>query len=206
MAVKRGKSRYAVLGMLALQPMSGYDIRGHFEHCLGSIWNESYGNIYPVLKTLLEEGLVTSETHKHPGRPDRLVYALTDAGELELQAWLQADADTDLVRQEAVLKVLFAHAAEPELTQTHLQAFAQRCADKIQQAHEFTAMTHQLGSDRPQARHMLAVANYVIMTQQAALNWAQQTANELAANTSALKQRAHNELARWQNTGKPDGA
>ncbi|MDH3629255.1 MAG: PadR family transcriptional regulator, partial [Acidobacteriota bacterium] len=45
----RSSSRYAVLGILTLEPMSGYDIKKFIETSVAHFWRESYGNIYPLL-------------------------------------------------------------------------------------------------------------------------------------------------------------
>jgi len=49
---------YAVLGFLTVRPMSGYDIKKAVEVSIANFWTESYGQIYPVLKRLTEQGLV----------------------------------------------------------------------------------------------------------------------------------------------------
>ena len=45
-------SRYAVLGMLSIRPMSGYDIKQAIGESVVHFWDESYGRIYPSLQRL----------------------------------------------------------------------------------------------------------------------------------------------------------
>src|SRR5258707_12735330 len=59
---KENKSRYALLGMLSIRPGSGYDIKKFMEQSTSNFWHESYGQIYPLLKQLVDEGLATSHT------------------------------------------------------------------------------------------------------------------------------------------------
>jgi DNA-binding PadR family transcriptional regulator len=54
--MKKGKTRFAVLGILSYGPMSGYDIKKFYEKNVAGFWSESYGQIYPILKRLAEEG------------------------------------------------------------------------------------------------------------------------------------------------------
>lgn len=68
--------------------MSGYDIRRNLKISLDSLWSASYGQIYPTLHRLADEGLV------HPvsvptGSRERIVYHLTDDGRAEFRAWLK---------------------------------------------------------------------------------------------------------------------
>jgi DNA-binding PadR family transcriptional regulator len=58
---RENKTKFAVLGLLAYAPLSGYDIRRIYAQSLGNFWSESYGAIYPILKRLEEEGLATRE-------------------------------------------------------------------------------------------------------------------------------------------------
>ena len=70
---KENRSKYAVLGMLATGPKSGYDIKQTIETSIGHFWNESYGQIYPILKRLTQDGLRhprrTSQQAEPPGSP-----------------------------------------------------------------------------------------------------------------------------------------
>ncbi|MES2821947.1 MAG: PadR family transcriptional regulator [Pseudomonadota bacterium] len=178
---KKGKSRYAVMGMLALDDMSGYDIKRHFETCLGSFWTESYGQIYPVLKSLVEEGFASSTVHRQPGRPDRVVHSLTPSGAAELASWLEEPADTELERNESLLKVLFGHCARAEQTIIHLQSFHTRRLEKIEEARQFKLFIGATAAHKPQTLFMLAAADYVIVTNEASLRWAETVIAQLQA-------------------------
>jgi len=51
------KTRFAVLGLLSIRPMSGYDLKQVIESSTRNFWSESYGQIYPVLRELTAGGL-----------------------------------------------------------------------------------------------------------------------------------------------------
>jgi len=105
--MKKGKTRFAVLGILSYGPMSGYDIKKFYEKNVAGFWSESYGQIYPILKRLAEEGLATRSVHKQEGKPDRHIYAITDKGREELQQWLVAPTGRHIGRHETLLKLMF---------------------------------------------------------------------------------------------------
>jgi len=86
--VRKNKSQYAVLGLLGMDAMSGYDIKKKFEKITSNFWNESYGQIYPILKRLAAKGFATKSIEKQDGKPDRHIYALTEKGRKVLQSWL----------------------------------------------------------------------------------------------------------------------
>ena len=102
------KTRYAVLGALSIRPGSGYDIKKFCDNTLSFFWAENYGQIYPVLKQLEEEGLAGKETVIAEGRPARNVYHITDEGRAELNEWLLLPVEPATHRMELILKLVFA--------------------------------------------------------------------------------------------------
>ena len=56
------RTAYVVLGILAIHDnQSGYEIRKTIEQSVGFFWGESYGQLYPTLKRLVDEGLITTD-------------------------------------------------------------------------------------------------------------------------------------------------
>jgi PadR family transcriptional regulator, regulatory protein AphA len=113
MASRRANtSRHAILGVLGFCPMSGYDVKKLIERSIAHFWNESYGQIYPILNRLAAEGFAKRRRETQRGKPDRHVYSLTDKGRAELRRWLAVPARHEPVRSELLLK-LFLGVAGP---------------------------------------------------------------------------------------------
>ena len=70
-----GALRLLVLGLIAEAPRHGYDIIRDLHDRFDGAYRPSPGSIYPILQTLAEAGLVTSEAH---GR--QRLFAVTDEG------------------------------------------------------------------------------------------------------------------------------
>ena len=87
--------RYFVLGLLAQQPMSGYDIQRFLKGLAWLINSPSSGSLYPLLRSLLEEGQVTVEVIPGLDRPPRKIYSITPAGRQLLQAWADRPVEAD---------------------------------------------------------------------------------------------------------------
>ena len=76
--VARGDVRAAILGLLAEEPMHGYQIIQELTERSGGMWRPSPGSIYPTLQQLEDEGLVRA------GESDgRRVFHLTATGKKE---------------------------------------------------------------------------------------------------------------------------
>src|SRR3954465_3025674 len=87
MKTRARSTPYAVLGMLSLAPMSGYDIRKESEASIGHFWSESYGQIYPALRALNAQGFVRRRAGSRGAARERHVYEITAKGEEALTAW-----------------------------------------------------------------------------------------------------------------------
>jgi PadR family transcriptional regulator, regulatory protein AphA len=101
------KTRYALLGILNLYPMSGYDLKKFCDQVVSQFWNENYAHIYPVLKELEKEGLATTEIAQTAGRPVKRIYSITEKGKRELRDWLLKPAEAPPRRYEFILKLFF---------------------------------------------------------------------------------------------------
>lgn len=109
------KTDMAILGMLTVQPMSGYDIKKFCERSLAHFWYESFGNIYPRLRRLKAQGLVSVRRTSRPQAPDALVYSLTPDGRSRFLHWMEEPPQQDRLRSEFLLKIFFGAQAHPKL-------------------------------------------------------------------------------------------
>ncbi len=80
----------AVLSCLTQQPMHPYELgRTLREHGDDRSIKFNHGSLYMVIGQLAKAGFITEqETSRAGQRPERTVYALTDAGRDELRDWL----------------------------------------------------------------------------------------------------------------------
>ena len=102
-----------VLGMLTFGPRSGYDIKAVVDRSTRFFWAASYGQIYPELRRLEEEGLIQGEDAPSGGR-SRRVYKITKAGRDALREWLFGPTVTIEYRDESLLRLFFADSLSRE--------------------------------------------------------------------------------------------
>ena len=77
--------RFIILGLLGIEPMSGYDIKKWVDMSFRYFWEIGYGQIYPTLRRLEEEGLVTMKIDHEQGGPEKKIYTISDSGVEVLQ-------------------------------------------------------------------------------------------------------------------------
>jgi PadR family transcriptional regulator, regulatory protein AphA len=102
-------SRFAILGMLALgKKKSGYDLKKAIATSTANFWSESYGNIYPTLKKLLEEAAIREDSEKAPAsKRQKQLYSITEKGKRALIQWLRQPAVVRSEDNELLLKLFF---------------------------------------------------------------------------------------------------
>ena len=104
---KENTTRYVILGLLSHEPLSGYDIKKQVDIIVSHFWNVGFGQIYPTLKELEREELVSKTTAAQGKGPQRYVYAATEAGREALASWLKQPAQKEYTKYEILLKLYF---------------------------------------------------------------------------------------------------
>jgi PadR family transcriptional regulator, regulatory protein AphA len=100
--------RTLCLGVLSFQEASGYEIKKEIEEGLFSHFIEaSFGSIYPALTQLNAEGLVTLRAEEQTSRPDKKVYAITEAGRATLAKSIAVIPSRDKYKSEFLFEMLF---------------------------------------------------------------------------------------------------
>ena len=178
---KENKSKYAVLGALSVCPGSGYDIKKLMEQSTSNFWNESYGQIYPILKQLIEEGLATSQTEKQEGKPERYVYTLTGRGTEELQRWLSEPVEYVVERNELLLKLYFGARVPVEKNIEHVRTFQQLQAQLLRKYENIELYLQAGRASNPDLLYPLLTLRYGIHRCQALLAWCEETLATLQA-------------------------
>ncbi len=103
--------RHAVLGLLAVEPATGYDLAQRFGKSLAHAWHAGHSQIYPELARLQEAGMV--EVVGEGARRSR-TYAVTDAGRDELRRWMTETQPSRTQRSETGVRWFLLAVLEPE--------------------------------------------------------------------------------------------
>ncbi|MFZ4812833.1 MAG: PadR family transcriptional regulator [Ilumatobacteraceae bacterium] len=98
------RTELAVLGALSVEPMSGYAVRQAITDTLGHFWSESFGQIYPALARLEEEGLIR---RAGDGQTSGSTFCLTTAGRRHLVNLLREPMPTPPPRNGTLLRLFF---------------------------------------------------------------------------------------------------
>jgi DNA-binding PadR family transcriptional regulator len=160
--------RYFVLGLLAQQPMSGYDIKRLLEHLSWLIGGSSFGNIYPTLHALLDEGWVTMNVVTHQNRPPKKTYKIKAEGRQALHEWLERPVPANLSQKAFVMRLILAQNFSRSELMAHLR---QRRAHIVEYR---DALEGLYGESEPADAGQL-VLDYGLAVADAELSWLDRT-------------------------------
>jgi DNA-binding PadR family transcriptional regulator len=187
---RASSSAQALLGLLTIGPMSGYDLEHTVRVSIAHIWRESYGQIYPNLKKLAAAGLVRRKTEKRKGRPDRHVYSITEKGRETLAQWLAEPPQPEIPRNEMLLKLFFGAQADPAVLIGHIERMADQHRALLER---FQRIEHDEIDSNPQypdAPFWKMAARFGQIEMEAHLKWAKETLRELR-RIAVRKRRNH---------------
>jgi DNA-binding PadR family transcriptional regulator len=152
--------RTLCLGILSLQEASGYEIKKDVEDGLFSHFIEaSFGSIYPALIQLAAEGYVTVREEEQTGKPDKKVYAITEAGKNALAKAISVSPAKDKYKSEFLFQMLLQDYLSPEMM---LVAIQKQLDDLNEDLGRIAECGHQ--GPREQGSHFVADYGNAVLT------------------------------------------
>lgn len=167
---------FFILGLLAQKPMSGYDIKRFMKSLDWLIGSPSGGSLYPVLRALLQEDLVTVEVIPGLDRPPRKIYSITGAGRQALQSWIEQPVAASTSLKAFVMRLLLADSYTQPGLLAHLQ---QRWAQVA--AHHATFVEDAGNPDERSSLGQRMALGYGLVLARAELDWLDSTREWLSA-------------------------
>jgi len=124
-------STYAVLGLLARRPSSGYELGSRAAASIDNFWPLTRTHIYGELAKLEALGYIVGVEVAQELLPDKRVYSVTPQGTQALDAWL-ADPDPGVPRprQPMLVKLFFGERLPPEQAAALLTEYRAQTLDR----------------------------------------------------------------------------
>jgi len=174
--------RHFILGLLARQPMSGYDIRRFLKNLSWLIDSPSFGSLYPALHTLLEGDLVVVEVVPRHDKPPRKIYSITEAGRQALQEWMEQPVAPGASLKAFLMRLILASNLSPAGLLAHLQQRRTQVAAHQLALRQATAVMDE-GSDLGER----LAFDYVLAVATVELNWLDRTLAQLTQSLPSVE-------------------
>jgi PadR family transcriptional regulator, regulatory protein AphA len=141
--------RFALLGLLAVEPASGYDLKRAIKRSTYFIWNATSPQIYNTLHKLREDGFITSVSLKQRGKPDKQIHTITRAGKAALKEFMSEPIRASVTRDEVLLRIFFGNFADKATIRRELDAYL----DRIREERAFMQATEARIEAHPGKKH-----------------------------------------------------
>jgi DNA-binding PadR family transcriptional regulator len=174
------QTQFALLGLLETEPGTGYELKRRIGQSLAHFWQEGWGQIYPTLKHLEAEKLVSRSIVK-TGKRELRVYRITRLGRARLSAWLASPVSPEVPRNELLLKLFFSGQAADAHSQEHVAAFRK---EQERLLSTYTSLESQLrreAAGHPQLPYWLITLSYGRHRVEALIAWCEETQKKLNA-------------------------
>ncbi|MEU0463437.1 PadR family transcriptional regulator [Amycolatopsis sp. NPDC006131] len=166
-----------ILGLLAIAPMTGYDLKRHFDSTVGHFWSADRAQIYRTLARLVADG--HAEVEKVPGEraPDRQEHRITAAGRAALAEWLAGEPERHVERDPFLARVFFGDGLDDD----GLRSLLARRREEVQARLErFEGMRSEAAAPDRAARLRLATLDNGLAHLRAELAWLDEVEEEFA--------------------------
>jgi len=141
---------YALLGLVGMSPMTGYDVHKVFATTPLAHFSSSPGAIYPALQRLARIGLLEARLDTAREARPRRVYSLTKSGESVLQAWLHQPVTREELIRGAGAPILRFSLSGGRLTRdealAYLETYQKVVAAYIEELYGYTKQTTSPGN------------------------------------------------------------
>ena len=130
---KDRKIDMVILGLLAHENLTGYDIKKRIDGGISFFWKGSFGSIYPALNAMEKEGLVNKakNSNESKGR-EKIYYEITNDGRNALIRWLDDSKAVNDLKYETLLKVFFGGVTDAEVTIRTIEEFEREVMNNLQ--------------------------------------------------------------------------
>jgi PadR family transcriptional regulator AphA len=178
---KENKTKYAVLGLLSRNSLSGYDIKKIVDLSINYFWNENYGHLYTVLRQMEQEGLISREVMHTSGRPDRSVFSITDEGRKVLSDWLVREPEDPPTRIELLLQLFFAGSLSPLVVSEKIEKEKEKAGARlaVYEAISRHIVEHDDGSKQERVPFWLITLSFGVHRERATIAWCDETMETL---------------------------
>lgn len=181
LARMKKKTRYVILGLLRDEAMTGYEIKNCIDRRMSFFWQESYGQIYPELNAMQNDGLLDAREDQQSGNRVKFRYTITEKGRQVFNDWMTEECEKDTVRSEAFLKFFLANDSNQADVIHHLEKFHQQNRERLE-SYEMFMKSFQGLEDMHNHKYILKMLELGIRQQHLYCDWSSDYIDELKNN------------------------
>ncbi|BAP84655.1 PadR family transcriptional regulator [Paucilactobacillus hokkaidonensis JCM 18461] len=179
---QRNKLKFIILGLLSENELTGYDITKAFDSDIGEFWSANHSQIYPLLKRLEDNQLITHRLTITGEKLEKKSYSITDQGTNELHQWISEPTPAlSATKDEFILKLYFIHKTDDARLKPMLTEQLNLHKNKLTHLQQQMKSKFHNQSDSNNFGHFL-ILQHAIQRETGYTNWLTETIQGLASN------------------------
>ena len=190
----------AILVLLTEQPMSGYDLAKSFDASIGFFWTTDHQQIYRELARLKEKGQVDVHEVIQSGRPNKLIYTITQSGLAALMIWSQKPRAPAPIKDDLLVRLYALDHVDIDALRVQLEQRRDLHADRLRR---FQAILERHFSGEQlslsQTGRLLAL-RMGLRYEQACIEWCEEAFQSLGAAVTGMPARRKPTAVRLRET------
>ncbi|WP_052712274.1 PadR family transcriptional regulator [Domibacillus indicus] len=178
---KEAQTPFILLGLMTTGCSTGYSMKQLIDTGLSHFWKISYGQIYPALKKLTDEGLAEVQQETQEDKPDKKVYNMTPKGKKALEQWLASPIEGGLPVQknEWLLKLFFSRHESTETAIVKIKQYKEQLQQRFSLYKQIEKMITECAVRSEDERFWLFTLRHGLKLTSAALDWCDEVIDEL---------------------------
>ena len=120
----------AILTCLTEGPMTGYELAKTFDSSMGFFWKADHQQIYRELSRLRDKGHIQGREVVQSGKPNKLVYTLTNEGRMALRHWATRPSVSPSIKDDLLVRLYALDSIDPDPLRNDLLARQEHHRDR----------------------------------------------------------------------------
>jgi len=122
----------AILACLTERPMTGYELAKTFDASIGFFWKADHQQIYRELSKLRDRGHVQAREVVQSGKPNKLVYTLTEQGMAAFRHWAARPSVPASIKDDLLVRICALDSVDIEPLRADLMARLEHHRDRYE--------------------------------------------------------------------------
>ena len=152
----QGPASFAVLGLLAVKPWTGYELAQQAHRSLRYIWPTSEAHLYREQKRLVRLGWASAE-QESVGRRPRTRYSITEEGRAALEAWAATEPGYPGFEVEGNVRLFFGDHMSVEALESSMRSTAAKARERLDEMLGFVEDYLDTGGPFPHRNHVVSM-------------------------------------------------
>ncbi len=175
----------AILVCLTERPMTGYELAKTFDSSIGFFWKADHQQIYRELARLRDRGHINGREVVQSGKPNKLVYSLTNEGRAALKHWAARPSSPASIKDDLLVRFYALDSIELEPIRADLMARLEYHRDRLARYERILKKRFPDGIASPADTGRLLLLRMGLRYERSVSEWCEEALETLSATASA---------------------